>query len=135
MKLLKGNGMEKREEIDQILYSELTLALGCTEPACAALSGARLRDELGAIPRKAKVRVSRDMMKNAMLAEMAIVYGNRYRSSEKDLNRNLTYSEMLFAKGDYKKSLDLTINSLNKIEPGIYDKLQKLYGGKERMSE
>lgn len=58
--------MEKREEIDQILYSELTLALGCTEPACAALSGARLRDELGAIPRKAKVRVSRDMMKNAM---------------------------------------------------------------------
>ena len=78
---------------------------------------------------------TKDMMKNAMLAEMAIVYGNRYRSSEKDLNRNLTYSEMLFAKGDYKKSLDLTINSLNKIEPGIYDKLQKLYGGKERMSE
>ena len=42
---------------------------------------------------------------------------------------------MLFAKGDYKKSLDLTINSLNKIEPSIYDKLQRLYGGKERMSE
>ena len=62
--------MEKREEIDQILYSELTLALGCTEPACAALSGARLRDELGAIPRKAKVRVSRDMMKNAMVVSI-----------------------------------------------------------------
>ncbi len=78
---------------------------------------------------------TKDMMKTAMFAEMAIVYGNRYRSSEKDLDRNLTYSEMLFSKGDYKKSLDLTINSLNKIEPGIYEKLLKLYGGKERMSE
>ena len=78
---------------------------------------------------------TKEMMKNAMLAEMAIVYGNRYRSSEKDLNKNLIYSEMLFSKGEYKKSLELTINSLNKIEPGIYDKLQKLYGGKERMSE
>lgn len=78
---------------------------------------------------------TKEMMKTAMFAEMAIVYGNRYRSSEKDLDRNLTYSEMLFAKGDYKKSLELTINSLNKIEPGIYDKLLKLYGGKERMSE
>ncbi len=78
---------------------------------------------------------TKEMMKNAMFAEMAIVYGNRYRSSEKDLDRNLTYSEMLFSKGEYKKSLDLTINSLNKIEPGIYDKLLKLYGGKERMSE
>ena len=78
---------------------------------------------------------TKEMMKTAMFAEMAIVYGNRYRSSEKDLDRNLTYSEMLFAKGDYQKSLELTINSLNKIEPGIYDKLLKLYGGKERMSE
>lgn len=78
---------------------------------------------------------TKDMMKTAMFAELAIVYGNRYRSSEKDLDRNLTYSEMLFNKGDYRKSLDLTINSLNKIEPGIYQKLQKLYGGKERMSE
>lgn len=78
---------------------------------------------------------TKEMMKTAMFAEMAIVYGNRYRSSEKDLDRNLTYSEMLFVKGEYKKSLELTINSLNKIEPGIYDKLLKLYGGKERMSE
>ena len=78
---------------------------------------------------------TKEMMKTAMFAEMAIVYGNRYRSSEKDLDRNLTYCEMLFNKGEYKKSLELSISSLNKIEPGIYDKLLKLYGGKERMSE
>ena len=67
-------------------------------------------------------------MKNARFAEMAIVYGNRYRSSVEGIDKNLTYSEVLFFKGEYKKSLELTINILNRIEPGIYDKLSKLYG-------
>ena len=74
---------------------------------------------------------TKEMMKTAMFAEMAIVYGNRYRSSEKEIDRNLNYSEVLFNKGDYQKSLELTINSLNKLEPGIYDKLLKLYGSGE----
>lgn len=71
---------------------------------------------------------TKEMMKTAMFAEMAIVYGNRYRSSENELDKNLSYSEVLFNKGEYKKSLELSINSLNKIEPGIYDKLLGLYG-------
>ena len=71
---------------------------------------------------------TREMMKTAMFAEMAIVYGNRYRSGVEDVDKNLTYSEILFYKGDYKKSLELSINTLNHIEPGIYNKLLKLYG-------
>ena len=73
---------------------------------------------------------TKEMIKTAMFAEMAIVYGNRYRSNEAELDKNLAYSEALFKKGEYKKSLELTINSLNKIEPGIYDKLLDLYGEK-----
>ena len=69
---------------------------------------------------------TKEMMRTATFAEMSLVYGNRYRSSEKDLDRNLIYAESLFYKGEYKKSLELTINSLNKIEPGIYEKLLKL---------
>ena len=69
---------------------------------------------------------TKEMMHMAKFAEMAIVYGNRYRSKEKELDRNLTYAESLFYKGEYKKSLELTINSLNKIEPGIYEKLLEL---------
>ena len=69
---------------------------------------------------------TKEMMHTAKFAEMAIVYGNRYRSLEKELDRNLNYSESLFFKGDYKKSLELTINSLNKIEPGIYEKLLEI---------
>lgn len=71
------------------------------------------------------------MLKTAMFAEMAIVYGNRYRSSVPDLNRNLTNAESLFYKGEYQDSLELTINCLNRIEPGIYDKLLSLYGDKQ----
>ena len=69
---------------------------------------------------------TKEMMRMAMFSEMAIVYGNRYRSEEKDLDRNLKYSESLFLKGEYKRSLELTINSLNKIEPGIYEKLLEI---------
>ena len=68
------------------------------------------------------------MMKTAMFAEMAIVYGNRYRSEKEELDKNLTYSEVLFFKGEYQKSLEISINALNRIENGIYDKLLKLYG-------
>ena len=70
---------------------------------------------------------TKEMMKTAMFAEMSIVYGNRYRSDYEELDKNLTYSETLFYKGEYKKSLEISINALNRIDNGIYDKLLKLY--------
>ncbi|MBQ9071745.1 MAG: septation ring formation regulator EzrA [Bacilli bacterium] len=75
---------------------------------------------------------TKDLMKNAMFAEKAIVYGNRYRSSYEDLNNHLNLSERLFYNGEYKKSFELTINVLNKIEPGIYNKILDLYSSKEK---
>jgi len=75
---------------------------------------------------------TRDMLKNAMFAEKSIVYGNRYRSTYEDVNRSLSMSEQLFYKGEYKKSFELTINVLNKLEPGIYNKIISLYKSKEK---
>ena len=70
---------------------------------------------------------TKELIKNATFAEFAIVYGNRYRTSVEGLDKNLTYAEVLFNKGEYKKSLELTINCLNRVEPGIYEKLLDLY--------
>jgi len=72
---------------------------------------------------------TKDLLKTARLAETAIVYGNRYRSYYEGVNKNLNYSENLFYKGEYQKSLDTTIEILDKIEPGIYNKLMNLNGG------
>lgn len=75
---------------------------------------------------------TKEIIKNATFAEMAIVYGNRYRTTVEGLDKNLTYAEVLFNKGEYRKSLELAINSLNRVEPGIYEKLLNLYtSGKE----
>ena len=69
---------------------------------------------------------TKDLLKSAMLAETAIVYGNRYRSYYDGVNKTLNYSEQLFYKGEYQKSLDNTISILDKIEPGIYNKIMNL---------
>ena len=77
---------------------------------------------------------TRNLIKNAMFAEKAIVYGNRYRSSYDEVDKNLTISEQLFHKGDYKKYFEYTISVLNKIEPGILEKISNLYGKNEKAS-
>lgn len=47
-----------------ILKEELVPAVGCTEPACLALAGAKLREVLGEIPEKIQVRMSGNLIKN-----------------------------------------------------------------------
>ncbi len=64
-----------------------------------------------------------DMVKMALLSEYAIVYGNRYRSSKPIINEGLIKAEKLFFAGDYKKSLELSINTLDVVEPGIHKKI------------
>ena len=61
--------------------------------------------------------------KTAAMAEMAIVYGNRYRSSNSDVEKGLIASEKAFMKGNYKESLEIVLSALNIVEPGIQKKL------------
>lgn len=63
------------------------------------------------------------MVKMALLSEYAIVYGNRYRSSKPIINEGLIKAEKLFFEGEYKKSLDLSISTLDTVEPGIHKKI------------
>ncbi len=50
----------------QLLKRELMIAMGCTEPAAAALAGAKARELLGEPVTRLEIRASRDMVKNAM---------------------------------------------------------------------
>lgn len=70
---------------------------------------------------------SNEIIKTAMLAETAIVYGNRFRSKKQYVDDGLNKSEMLFIRGEYRKSLELTLNTIDLVEPGIYKKLLNYY--------
>lgn len=61
--------------------------------------------------------------KTAKMAEMAVVYGNRYRTVNKDVDFGLTKAENSFYKGNYKICLEQAISAINIVEPGIYNKL------------
>lgn len=64
-----------------------------------------------------------ESVRTAKMAEAAIVYGNRYRATSKEVDFGLTKAENLFNKGNFKNSLENAINAINIIEPGIYKKL------------
>ncbi len=61
--------------------------------------------------------------KTAAMAEMAIVYGNRYRSSNFEVESGLNKATKAFNKGSYNESLEIVLNTLNIVEPGIHKKL------------
>ncbi len=69
---------------------------------------------------------SKEIVKTAKMAEMAIVYGNRYRVN-KEVDKNLTKAEISFYKGNFKKSLEEAIGAINIVEPGIHKRLMEEY--------
>lgn len=72
-------------------------------------------------------KTTTDMVNTAELAEKTIVYGNRYRSIRRDIDKGLETAQMLFHKGSYKEALEKAISSIESQEPGIREKLLKVY--------
>ena len=68
---------------------------------------------------------TKSIINNAYFAENLIVYANRYRMVSADVNKTLNKSEILFYKGNYDGALKLTLELLDKFEPGIKDKFNK----------
>ena len=62
-----------------------------------------------------------------MFAEMAIVYGNRYKPLDQDIEKGLNVASQLFFKGDYTQALETAIASINIVEPDIYKKMLDVY--------
>ena len=68
-----------------------------------------------------------EMIKTAQLAEMAIVYANRYRSNYEEVDKGLTAAEDKFYRGEYRESLDISIKSTSVVDENIYRKLLSVY--------
>lgn len=68
-----------------------------------------------------------DMIKTAKLAELAIVYGNRFRSETENVDRGLNRAEMLFYKGNYKGALEVSMNAIDIVDPDFKKRLLNAY--------
>lgn len=68
-----------------------------------------------------------EMIKTAELAENCMVYGNRFRSSYTDIDRGLDEARKSFFKGDYKKSLDVSIKAISLVDKNFYQELVSIY--------
>lgn len=74
------------------------------------------------------LNTTKETIKTAKMAETAIIYGNRYRPINKDVDFGLTKAENSFLKGNFKNSLENAIAAINIIEPGIHKRLMEEYG-------
>ena len=68
-----------------------------------------------------------NMVKTAKMAEMVIVYGNRYRKTIDEVDKELSDAEKMFYKGNYKEALDISIKATSKVDEKIYRKLVSVY--------
>ena len=68
-----------------------------------------------------------EMIKTAQLAEMSIVYGNRYRAYYAEVDKGLFDAEIEFFKGNYKEALDISIKATSIVDEDIYKKLLHVY--------
>lgn len=65
-----------------------------------------------------------DMIKASQLSEKMIIYGNRYRSTYEEVEQGLEKASMLFYKGQYEQSLEVSINAIKLIEQNPIEKIK-----------
>ena len=67
-----------------------------------------------------------EMLENVVLAEKAIQYGNRYKSSNAIVAAGLYEAELAFRSFDYKSALEHATTTIEKVEPGAFKKIEEL---------
>ena len=72
-------------------------------------------------------KTNNETIKFAKMSEMAIVYGNRFRSSYADVDQALNQAEIFFYKGNYRKSLEISIKVIDNIDDTFSQKLESFY--------
>jgi len=68
-----------------------------------------------------------EMIRTARLVEDAIIYGNRFRIENEEIDRGLSKAEMLFYKGNYKRALEVSFETLDVYDTSIKNRLINAY--------
>lgn len=65
-----------------------------------------------------------DVLVNAVYAEKLIEYGNRYRKDSSNIDKSLNEAERLFKNNRYKRSIEISEQALELVEPGITKQIE-----------
>lgn len=65
-----------------------------------------------------------DVLVNAVYAEKLIEYGNRYRKDSSNIDKSLNEAERLFKNNRYKRSIEISEQALERVEPGITKQIE-----------
>ena len=65
-----------------------------------------------------------DIVKSVVACEKLITYGNRYRTTYKEIDEALCEAEDLFRKGKYKQSMDVSIKAISMVDEDIITKFE-----------
>ena len=65
-----------------------------------------------------------DIVKSTITCEELIVYGNRYRTTYKEIDDALTLAEDLFRKGKYKQSMDISIKAISTVDNSFFKRFE-----------
>lgn len=68
-----------------------------------------------------------DLIKTVVMAEETIIYSNRYRGLKDQIDIGITKAEKYFNDGKYKKALELTMETIDLVEPGIHNRILKAF--------
>ena len=65
-----------------------------------------------------------DIVKSVIACENLIVYGNRYRTTYKEIDAALHEAEELFRKGKYKQSMDTSIKAISTVDDTVVTRFE-----------
>jgi septation ring formation regulator len=76
-----------------------------------------------------------EMLEQAELVEKVIQYGNRYRSRYRSVGEGLEEAELLFRSFEYELALEQAVATIEKVEPGAFQRIQQLMQQEKKREE
>jgi septation ring formation regulator len=76
-----------------------------------------------------------EMLEQVELVEKVIQYGNRYRSRYRSVSEGLEEAELSFRSFEYELALEQAVATIEKVEPGAFQRIQQLLEQEKKREE